>query len=571
MPAVRPRLLVVTSLMVVAALTAWAAVRFAQARAEVERARALLLAGDPERALALFARVQRLPGLRVRATSGQKLAQAFLGQDPGGILPSETQADFPAQHLLVLAAAREPGGGGRRALATLLARSGERLAALDLAALELDAGQDALAAGRLASDPAAFQGRALGREIRAVLAERASGAVTVVRDRLGRRLGYLTNQRRLVLEEDVDRDLVPEAAREATAAANPAAGARLSLDLDLSRLAKAALEDARGSVVLLDPHTGSVLAAVSDSVTLQTGGTPAFEDRREPASISKIVTTAAAMRAGINPDAFLKRLECRGATRIGRGTVWCSYPAGPLEGLDHALAVSCNMAFAHLGLEVGRAALLDELARWGFGRDFAPWAPGGRVLQPAGDPRQLADLAIGLEATDLTPLHGALLAAVVGNDGHMPEPVLIEGESGPLSLAWHPPPRAPARDVIDRAAVKVLTRAMVAVAVRGTAAGVAPRDFPVAMKTGTGAERRRGYHANYVGVAPWPNPVVAFSVRVTHEPTSARVNRTARLVLGRLLEALRRNLCAPDAPPQGLTATWRWKPEGSRSRPLVCS
>ena len=385
------------------------------------------------------------------------------------------------------------------------------------------------------------------------------------------RVGYLTNQRRLVLEEDVDRDLVPEAAREATAAANPAAGARLSLDLDLSRLAKAALEDARGSVVLLDPHTGSVLAAVSDSVTLQTGGTPAFEDRREPASISKIVTTAAAMRAGIDPDAFLKRLECRGATRIGRGTVWCSYPAGPLEGLDHALAVSCNMAFAHLGLEVGRAALLDELARWGFGRDFAPWAPGGRVLQPAGDPRQLADLAIGLEATDLTPLHGALLAAVVGNDGHMPEPVLIEGESGPLSLAWHPPPRAPARDVIDRAAVKVLTRAMVAVAVRGTAAGVAPRDFPVAMKTGTGAEWRRGYHANYVGVAPWPNPVVAFSVRVTHEPTSARVNRTARLVLGRLLEALRRNLCAPDAPPQGLTATWRWKPEGSRSRPLVCS
>ena len=153
----------------------------------------------------------------------------------------------------------------------------------------------------------------------------------------------------------------------------------------------------------------------------------------------------------------------------------------------------------------------------------------------------------------------------------MPEPVLVEGDSGPLSLVWRPPPRAPGRDVIDGAAVKVLARAMVAVAVWGTAAGVAPRGFPVAMKTGTGAEWHRGYHANYVGVAPWPAPVVAFSVRVTHEPTSARVNRTARAVLGRLLEGLRRSLCTPDAPPLDLAGTWRWKPEGQGTRPLVCS
>jgi cell division protein FtsI/penicillin-binding protein 2 len=58
------------------------------------------------------------------------------------------------------------------------------------------------------------------------------------------------------------------------------------------------------------------------------------------------------------------------------------------------------------------------------------------------------------------------------------------------------------------------------------------------MKTGTGAEWRKGYHANYVGVAPWPNPVVAFSVRITHEPTSSRVNRTAREVLTALLDGL---------------------------------
>lgn len=351
----------------------------------------------------------------------------------------------------------------------------------------------------------------------------------------------------------------------------PAAGLRLSLDLELSRVAKGALENARGSIVLLDARTGGVLAAVSDAVTREGGGTPAFEDRREPASISKIVTAAAALRAGIDPDGFLRGLECRGAERFGRGTVWCSCPGGRLAGLDHALATSCNIAFARLGLGVGRAALLDELSRWGFDRDFAPWAPGGRILQATGDPRQLADLAIGLEATDITPLHGALLATVIAEGGRMPQPVLLDGESGPLSLVPLSYPRPPAREVMDAAATRVLARAMVAVAVQGTAAGVAPGGFPIAMKTGTGAEWHRGYHANYVGVAPWPDPVVAFSVRATYEPTSSRVNRTARLVLGRLLEGLRHSLCAPDAPPAGLAGTWRWKPEGPANRPSICS
>ncbi|HVQ28429.1 MAG TPA: penicillin-binding transpeptidase domain-containing protein, partial [Vicinamibacteria bacterium] len=438
------------------------------------------------------------------------------------------------------------------------------------AGLELDLGQDAAAASRVARDPAAFDARALGREIRAVLAERASGAAAVVRDRVGRRLGTLDAERYLVLEDDIEADLMPEAARVALAAARPSAGVRLGLDLDLSRIAKGALTDARGSVVLLDPRNGNVLAAVSDPLTLRAAGTPAFEDRREPASISKIITTAAALRAGIDPDGLLRRLECKGAERIGHGTLWCSYPGGPLTGLDHAMAISCNIAFAHLGLEVGRAALLEELGRWGFGRDFTSWAPGGHIVQATGDPRQLADLAIGLEATDLTPLHGALMAAVIADGGHMPEPVLIDGESGPLSLVSSALPRAPAREVVDEAAAKVLAHAMVAVAVQGTAAGVAPADFPIAMKTGTGAEWHRGYHANYVGVAPWPNPVVAFSVRVTHEPTSSRVNRTARVVLGRLLEGLQRSLCAPDAPPVA-GDVWRWRPAALRGRPSVCS
>ena len=156
----------------------------------------LLLGGAPDRASVLFTRVLWVPGLRQKAEAGQALVQAFRGQDPGGTLRSETWADFPPEHLLSLLARQQPDGAGRRALATLLARSGDRLAALDLAALELDGGQDAAAGRRLAHDPAAFEARALGREIRDVMARRAEGTATVVRDRLGRRLGFLTPEHR---------------------------------------------------------------------------------------------------------------------------------------------------------------------------------------------------------------------------------------------------------------------------------------------------------------------------------------------------------------------------------------
>jgi peptidoglycan glycosyltransferase len=202
------------------------------------------------------------------------------------------------------------------------------------------------------------------------------------------------------------------------------------------------------------------------------------------------------------------------------------------------MAISCNMAFAHLGVAMGRAALVDEFHRWGFDHDFA-LAPAGRVVAPTGDERQLADLAIGLEATDITPLHGALLGAVLADGGRMPEPMVLEAEEGPMGLEPRPVPRPASREVVDSAVIPVLARAMLAVATRGTASGVAPLDFPVAMKTGTGPEWRRGYHANYVGIAPWPDPVVAFSIRVTYEPTSTRVNQTARDVLGHLLNGLR--------------------------------
>ena len=65
------------------------------------------------------------------------------------------------------------------------------------------------------------------------------------------------------------------------------------------------------------------------------------------------------------------------------------------------------------------------------------------------------------------------------------------------------------------------------------------------MKTGTAATPGLGYHVNYIGVGPLPDPKVAFCVRVTHQPSSPAVNAAAREVLGGLLARLGEGRAGP--------------------------
>jgi len=83
----------------------------------------------------------------------------------------------------------------------------------------------------------------------------------------------------------------------------------------------------------------------------------------------------------------------------------------------------------------------------------------------------------------------------------------------------------------------------------GTAAGLGTPAFPVAMKTGTAAEWRRGYHVNYIGFGPLPHPRLAFCVRVTHQPSSWRATRAGREVTAAVLAAVQRRWAS-------LSRTW---------------
>lgn len=524
-----------------AAAAAAAALVERASEGSLERARERLLAGRAREASAALARV-RWPGLAARAAAARAVVAALGGASrPARVGADELRALAPEA---VLTAALDRGDTAAAArLAALLGEAGEPVAPVYAAALAFDRGDEDEARRLAAAGPAPLGSRGLGQRLAAALDARGRGARTLLWDRDGRLAATIDEQGQPAAAPAaaglVDEPLA-RLADGADSLPRESQGVRLAVDIDLARVARESLGLRRGSIVLLDTRTGGLLAAVTDPVTAAAEPLAAFAQRREPASIAKVLTTAAAYRAGIDADAEIRRMTCTGVERYGGQPLWCAFPAGPLEGgLDQALAVSCNVAFANLGQRIGREALLAEYRAWGWDvADRALLGAAGRVRAEPRDARSLADLAVGLELVDVTPLHAAALAAVVARGGRGVDVRLVAGGTSPLALrdARRAPTAAAA--VIEPAVAARLREAMQAVAGSGTGAGLAPAGFPIAMKTGTAATPGLGYHVNYVGFGPLPEPTVAFAVRVTGEPTSPGVNQDAREVTRRLLGAL---------------------------------
>jgi peptidoglycan glycosyltransferase len=525
--------------------------RNARQDARLAEGRRLLTEGDFAGAAAAFGPLTDSGRVGAEARAGLAVARAA-GDDAAE--PAFASAD---EARTVIEAAGVPlrpiADGALRAgrhvsalsLGRMLAAAGDAEGPAYEAAALVEMGRFDDARAVMGARPDAFRGSGLGPDVAAVLDVLAGGGRTIVRDRGGRLLGGVAGSGELVPAAGIAPEWVPRRALSSFAGVSGEStpGVRLALDLDLTRLAAESLAGRRGTIVLLDPVSGALLVAVSDAATFAAGGTPAFDQKREPASIQKLITATAALRAGLDPDAEIKRMTCGGFARYGSGSLWCPYPGGRLAGLGHALAISCNVAFADLGRRLGRPALLAELRRYGFDSD----APGaGRIRQPQGDERQLADLSVGLTATDITPVHAARMAAVFAA-GLMPEVTMVSAEDGRLGRSPAPTALAHEREgmgdphVLEPAWVTAMQAAMEPVTgPGGTAEGVEPASFPVAMKTGTAAEPGQGYHTNYIGVGPMPDPTVAYCVRVTNGGSSPAVTRSSREALAALLAGLGR-------------------------------
>lgn len=324
----------------------------------------------------------------------------------------------------------------------------------------------------------------------------------------------------------------------------------LTIDPAAQQAAWDALGDQRGAVVALDPKTGAILAMVSkpsydpnalaSHVTKDANaayqalvadeGDPLFNrtiegDTYPPGSTFKLVTAAAALENGsLTPDSEVPapdQLQLPQSSAVLRNFGGESCSGTGTTTLADALRVSCNTAFAQLGMDLGSTAIRDQATAFGFETDLSvPMRvvhsrfPTGTDEKPI-DAATTALSAIGQASVRVTPLQVAMVTAAIANGGELMTPYLIDQVRTPdLSVAFTTEPSVFSTP-ISRTTADQLRDMMVGVVQSGTGTAAQIKGVQVAGKTGT-AETTPDVapHAWFTGFAPADDPQVVVAVVV---------------------------------------------------------
>lgn len=316
----------------------------------------------------------------------------------------------------------------------------------------------------------------------------------------------------------------------------------LTLDAAAQRAAMRGLAGQPGAVVALDPRTGAILALASspsfdpnplashnpaqvtraDAKLTGDSAQPLLDRPLQqtypPGSLFKVIVAAAALSSGnyrpTTPLPAPASLDLPDTTRTID-----NYDGQPCFGgtatLQQALAISCNTAFAGLGLKLGADTLRQQAAAFGFGRGYQiPLPVVSSVFPQSLDAPQTAQSAIGQFDVRATTLQMAMVASGVANAGVVMRPYLVAQEQAPdLSVLSATQPEPLSRAVSPTVANQ-LTDMMVAVVQDGTGTNAAIPGVTVAGKTGTAQDGRRPPHVWFMAFAPAEDPRVAVAVLV---------------------------------------------------------
>ena len=356
--------------------------------------------------------------------------------------------------------------------------------------------------------------------LRTAIEQRKSGSIPFVFDRSNQVIGVYRPQTNAVIATDPDfAPLIDRDGGDLTIGARidqigPNATVETTLDPFVQKAALAALGDYRGSLVAIDPQTNEILAIANSG----TKANRALESEYEPGSVIKVLTGLNALTNGVNIEAMFPYI-CKGELMIdGRHFGdWVPQGHGRLDNFDDALAVSCNVFFADLGLRLGReklerfmnAAGFDGQANLGLFQ-----VPLGKTIGPVFNNFETAFLAIGLEHEKIDTIHLAMIASMMANRGVLTTPRLLRERRSILGEVVAAAPRQGQTRIATAAAAERIINAMQAVATqpRGTGRRAPVEGLSLAMKTGTAGIRANGLEALILAFSPVDKPKIAFGV-----------------------------------------------------------
>jgi len=181
-------------------------------------------------------------------------------------------------------------------------------------------------------------------------------------------------------------------------------------------------------IVVMDPSLGRVLAMVGFDKT-GTSDNPCLDNRFPAASVFKIVTAAAAIETcGLGPKSMLKYNGSKHTLYKSQLKDETNRYTNQVT-LRDSFAQSINPVFGKLGANcLGKDTLKKYAAAFGFNReiDFAVLFPAS-VWEISDVPYRWAEIASGFNREiRISPLHGALMASAILNQGRLPEPTIID-------------------------------------------------------------------------------------------------------------------------------------------------
>src|SRR5437660_1072277 len=289
-----------------------------------------------------------------------------------------------------------------------------------------------------------------------------------------------------------------------------------------------------GTAIVMDPHTGEILALANapafdpnqppkDATDARVNG--ALQTIYEPGSTFKIVAYSAAIDKGlVTPE---DKIDCQmGSITVAGRLIHDGHPYGVLTVAD-ALAKSSNVGAIKLSLMVGNESMYDFAKRLGFGARTGIDLPGesAGILRPLNrwQPSSIGSIAIGQEV-GVTPLQVATAYSVLANNGSLVKPHLLRELRGPDgTVLFQAKPET--RPALKPETTEALRGMFEGVTLHGTAKKAQLDGYSAAGKTGTAQKVDPKTHAysatkfigSFVGFAPASNPALVIIV-VIDEP-----------------------------------------------------
>ena len=319
----------------------------------------------------------------------------------------------------------------------------------------------------------------------------------------------------------------------------PGKNVTLTIDHSIQGQVERVLEETRArwaaksaSAIVMDPHTGGILALAVDpgydanrfpDVSEDRQRTRALTDTYEPGSTFKIVTISGALETGLVTPKTKFTLPY--SIQVADRKIHDAEPRGTeTMTTDQILSRSSNVGVVTIAEALGKDRISEWINRFGFGRPTGIDFPGeskGIVLPPQQwSGSTIGNVPIG-QGIAVTPVQMIAAYSAIANKGVWIQPHLVEKVQG------QSPVRPERRRILTTRTADEVRHMLREVVEEGSGTAAQIPGYQIAGKTGTAAKpdssggySTSAYVASFVGFVPAKDPRLVVLVTVD-EPRGA--------------------------------------------------